>query len=86
MRVADGDTQAQRALGHLVAAMDAETKQVDLRPGDYCFLDNFTVVHGRKPFTARFDGTDRWLKRVCVTRDLRKSRAFGSTPAHPIIK
>jgi len=31
-------------------------------------------VHGRKPFTARFDGTDRWLKRVCITRDLRKSR------------
>jgi hypothetical protein len=32
-------------------------------------------VHGRKPFRARFDGADRWLKRLNVARDLRKSRA-----------
>jgi hypothetical protein len=24
------------------------------------------VVHGREPFQARYDGTDRWLKRVNV--------------------
>jgi alpha-ketoglutarate-dependent taurine dioxygenase len=45
-----------------------------LEPGDFCFIDNFQAVHGRKPFKARFDGTDRWLRRINVVRDLRKSR------------
>lgn len=63
------------------AALDAFTRQIDgaledqvLEPGDYCFIDNFQAVHGRKPFRARFDGTDRWLRRINVVRDLRKSR------------
>jgi hypothetical protein len=38
-------------------------------------------VHGRKPFKARHDGTDRWLKRLDVTLDLRKSRA-ARPPGH----
>jgi Fe(II)/alpha-ketoglutarate-dependent arginine beta-hydroxylase len=74
MEVRDGDGQAARALRHFETAMDSCLADVVLAPGDYCFLDNYKVVHGRKPFTARFDGSDRWLKRVCVTRDLRKSR------------
>jgi alpha-ketoglutarate-dependent taurine dioxygenase len=46
-----------------------------LQSGDFWFLDNFRVVHGRKPFKARHDGSDRWLKRVNVSCDQRKSRA-----------
>lgn len=63
------------------ATFDQLTKKVDdaledcvLEPGDFCFIDNFQAVHGRKPFKARYDGRDRWLKRINVTRDLRKSR------------
>jgi Fe(II)/alpha-ketoglutarate-dependent arginine beta-hydroxylase len=63
------------------AALDEFTRQIDsaledrvLEPGDFCFIDNFQAVHGRKPFKARFDGTDRWLRRINVVRDLRKSR------------
>ena len=74
MQVRPDDEPAECALRHLTAEMDARMQEVALAPGDYCFIDNFKVVHGRKPFTARFDGTDRWLKRVCITRDLRKSR------------
>jgi hypothetical protein len=32
-------------------------------------------VHGRRAFKARYDGSDRWFKRMNITRDLRKSRA-----------
>jgi Fe(II)/alpha-ketoglutarate-dependent arginine beta-hydroxylase len=74
MDVADGDDEARVVLGRFVAAVDAKLVDVALQPGDYCFIDNYKVVHGRKPFQARFDGTDRWLKRACITRDLRKSR------------
>ena len=68
------DAQARGALERFGAEIERRLRDVVLRPGDFCILDNYKVVHGRKPFAARYDGTDRWLKRVCVTRDLRKSR------------
>lgn len=66
---------ARRALQTLIEQIDANIIDVVLQPGDVCIMDNFRVVHGRRPFEARFDGTDRWLKRVLVARDLRKSVA-----------
>ncbi|MFF0524607.1 guanitoxin biosynthesis L-enduracididine beta-hydroxylase GntD [Actinomadura nitritigenes] len=75
MVVPDGDREAEEALAAFVAAMDAQMFDLRLEAGDFCFLDNYRVVHGRKPFKARHDGTDRWLKRVNLTADLRKSRA-----------
>src|ERR1043165_4863364 len=68
------DDEAQSALNALIHSVDRCLKEVVLQPGDYLFVDNYRVVHGRKPFRARYDGTDRWLKRVNITRDLRKSR------------
>jgi Fe(II)/alpha-ketoglutarate-dependent arginine beta-hydroxylase len=68
------DPRAQAALDAVVARMDRALEDQVLHPGDICFIDNYQGVHGRKPFHARFDGTDRWLKRVNITRDLRKSR------------
>jgi len=47
-------------------------ERVVLRPGDVAFLDNYRVVHGREPFTPRYDGHDRWLKRVNLIRDIRR--------------
>ncbi len=68
------DPGAQAALDALVERIEAVLEDQVFEPGDICFVDNFQAVHGRRPFRARFDGTDRWLKRVNVTRDLRKSR------------
>jgi Fe(II)/alpha-ketoglutarate-dependent arginine beta-hydroxylase len=75
MTVDEGDRQAEWALDSLVKAMDRAMFDLILADGDFCFLDNFRVVHGRKPFKARHDGTDRWLKRINLTLDMRKSRA-----------
>ena len=69
---ADGDSL--RAFDALTREIDAKLSEVVLQPGDILFVDNYRAVHGRKSFKARYDGTDRWLKRVNVTRDLRKSR------------
>jgi len=71
----EGDPEAQEALDALVGEVDRKIQEVSLCPGDFCFIDNFRAVHGRKSFAARFDGNDRWLKRINVVRDLRKSRA-----------
>ncbi len=79
------DRDAAWALGEFQRQMDARMQDVVLKPGDFCFLDNYKVVHGRKPFKPRYDGTDRWLKRVCVTRDLRKSRDARDSVTSPVI-
>src|SRR6185295_7746912 len=70
MKQLDDDKEAQEALDGLIASIDQALASVVLQPGDCCFIDNCRTVHGRKAFRARYDGTDRWLKRICVTRDL----------------
>lgn len=77
--------EEQKALDELGAAVDAAITGVVLRPGDICFVDNYRAVHGRKPFRARFDGTDRWLRRLNITRDLRKSRTLRLSPEARVI-
>lgn len=72
----DADTPAAAALRSLIRAIDGQLSDVVLEAGDILCLDNCRVVHGRRPFAAAFDGTDRWLKRINVTRDLRKSRSL----------
>ena len=69
-----------------MAALSAAERAITLRPGDAVFVDNHLAVHGRRPFKARYDGTDRWLKRVSVTRDLRRSRALRDTPDSRLLR
>lgn len=68
------DPEARTALDRLIQQIDAHLEDLILRPGQCWFIDNYRAVHGRKPFTARYDGYDRWMKRINITRDLRKSR------------
>jgi len=74
MTTTPGDSEAEEALEALVNQMEDNIVEEVLQPGSFLFIDNYRTVHGRKPFTARYDGTDRWLKRINITRDLRKSR------------
>ena len=67
------DDEASAALNALAQSIDDNMQEVVLQPGDCLFIDNYRLVHGRKAFKARYDGTDRWLKRLNLTRDLRKS-------------
>jgi Fe(II)/alpha-ketoglutarate-dependent arginine beta-hydroxylase len=71
----EDDDDARRALDAFTAQLDGAVTGYAMRPGEILFLDNYRAVHGRRSFKARFDGTDRWLKRLNVARDLRKSRA-----------
>lgn len=79
------DARASRALNEICRLIDMNLKSHSLAPGEILFLDNYRAVHGRKAFRARFDGTDRWLKRLNVTRDLRKSRAWRVHAASRIV-
>jgi Fe(II)/alpha-ketoglutarate-dependent arginine beta-hydroxylase len=68
------DGEAMNALGIFAAAVDDVLTAHRLRPGELLFVDNFRAVHGRKSFPANYDGRDRWLKRLNISRDLRRSR------------
>jgi Fe(II)/alpha-ketoglutarate-dependent arginine beta-hydroxylase len=80
------DPEARNALDRLVRTIDGNVSEVALGPGQCLVLDNFRVVHGRVPFVARYDGNDRWLKRVNVTRDIRKSRASRGSAESRIVR
>jgi Fe(II)/alpha-ketoglutarate-dependent arginine beta-hydroxylase len=80
------DDRAQQALEALIQAIDGELEEVVLETGDLCFIDNFKCVHGRRAFKARYDGRDRWLKRINISRDLRKSRAVRESAHSRILQ
>jgi L-asparagine oxygenase len=69
------DVEAQRALDRLGAVVREIAAAVVLEAGDVLVVDNHKAVHGRTPFAARFDGTDRWLQRAFVVSDLSPSAA-----------
>lgn len=79
------DPEAQRAVNELIRKIDERIQEVVLMPGDVCFIDNYRAVHGRKPFKASYTGKDRWLKRINITRDLRKSRTYRKSSTSRII-
>lgn len=85
MDLVSEDARAAAALAELCQQIDANLKGYALAPGEILFLDNYRAVHGRRAFYARFDGSDRWLKRLNVTRDLRKSRARRENASSRII-
>jgi Fe(II)/alpha-ketoglutarate-dependent arginine beta-hydroxylase len=71
---------AQEALNRLIDHLTSRLEEMVLEAGEFVFIDNFKAVHGRRPFAARFDGTDRWMKRINITRNLRTSRAARRSP------
>ncbi|MFF2731859.1 TauD/TfdA family dioxygenase [Streptomyces sp. NPDC058008] len=62
------------AYGRLQDELARVSVAVTLAPGDVLVVDNDLVVHGRVPFRARYDGTDRWLKRASVRVPERSTR------------
>jgi Fe(II)/alpha-ketoglutarate-dependent arginine beta-hydroxylase len=84
-RPATGDDVAAQAFASARSAIDRDLYDVVLAPGDLCFLNNENVVHGRRAFRARYDGWDRWLKRVNITRDLRRSAQTRTGPLERVV-
>lgn len=77
MRCADDDPEAQRALTALLTELERVRRPLVAHAGSLLILDNGRVVHGRDSFTARHDGTDRWLRKAIVSR---RSAAHGAEP------
>lgn len=69
------DATADMALKRLARAVESHHTSVCLQQGDVLIVDNAVAVHGRSPYTPRFDGTDRWLQRTFVVDNLEQSAA-----------
>lgn len=69
------DAEADQALRALGEATDEHHTSIALQAGELLVVDNNVAVHGRTPFTPRFDGTDRWMQRAFVVGDLAPSAA-----------
>ncbi|AWS48140.1 taurine catabolism dioxygenase TauD [Streptosporangium sp. 'caverna'] len=85
MRCGDNDAEAERALKELVAELERVQQDVVVDAGTLLVVDNYLAVHGRRAFTARYDGTDRWLQKAVVTRDLRRSRDARDSAAARVV-
>ncbi|MEM7482347.1 MAG: TauD/TfdA family dioxygenase [Acidobacteriota bacterium] len=80
-----GDQAAAEALKKLEASLCNAQIGIALESGDALFIDNYRVAHGRPRFKPRFDGTDRWLKRVFLTGSLRSSRGLRASSLSRVI-
>ncbi|MGW4651174.1 TauD/TfdA family dioxygenase [Kitasatospora sp. NPDC004289] len=78
----EADEQWRAAYGRLEDELARVSVAVSLEPGDVLVVDNDMVVHGRVPFTARYDGTDRWLKRASVRVPGRTTRPDAERHEH----
>ncbi|MGW4101604.1 guanitoxin biosynthesis L-enduracididine beta-hydroxylase GntD [Streptomyces sp. NPDC004976] len=79
------DADAKKAFDRLKNAVNNALRVMVLEPGDLLFIDNFKAVYCRREITGRMDGTDRWLKRAFVVRDLRKSRALRANALDRVV-
>jgi Fe(II)/alpha-ketoglutarate-dependent arginine beta-hydroxylase len=68
----DLSSSASAALDAAIAGFERNLQDVVLLPGEILVIDNYRAVHGRRPFEPRYDGTDRWLRAVNVTANLRR--------------
>jgi len=64
------DELGRAALEILHKAVQECVQEITLQSGDLLVIDNNKTIHGRKPFQARYDGTDRWVQRVLVRKEL----------------
>ncbi len=60
------NAEAQAALNNFTKLVQKGKVTIALQSGQIAIIDNWQTAHGRTEFTARYDGTDRWIKRVFV--------------------
>lgn len=78
---------AQWALDILKQELLKVIVSVVLIPGDMIIIDNRRSVHARSAFKPRYDGKDRWLQRLFVVQDFRRtsfSRGQGNFVCTPL--
>lgn len=79
------ESDVKDEIAKFCAALDGNLRDVVLSPGDILILDNRRAVHGRRPFRARYDGRDRWLKRVNVAEEFASRLTYCTDPTRRLL-
>jgi len=82
----DYDEETAGAMKFVINALERNRVSVVLRAGDCLYVDNFQAVHGRDAYRPNYGPHARWICRVVVARDLRKSRDLREKPDSRIIR
>lgn len=59
--------QAEDALQRLREHLDRRAIEVTLEAGNFLLIDNRCAVHARSAFEPKYDGSDRWVRRVTIS-------------------
>ncbi|MGB3674380.1 MAG: TauD/TfdA family dioxygenase [Candidatus Nanopelagicales bacterium] len=78
------DFDARAALNEAIEEVPQVARGCTLRRGDLLLIDNLRTLHGRTPFTPRYDGTDRWLHRVLV--GVSRQQTWARDAQWPVIR
>jgi L-asparagine oxygenase len=78
------DDEAREVMGRLKQVLTDVSSSLVLQSGSMAIIDNRLVLHGRTEFAPRFDGRDRWLHRVYVHLDNRRTREHRDD-ARPVL-
>lgn len=74
----DGVNEESKNALHLIKlAIQNCTQEIVLASGDLLVIDNEKTIHGRKPFQPRYNGTDRWVQRVLVRKEIPPSNQIN---------
>jgi len=65
--------EAHQMISRIVDIYYTHRIRHNLIPGQIIFIDNNRAVHGRSPFSPKYDGADRFLVRCFATFDYEKS-------------
>jgi L-asparagine oxygenase len=67
------DIDGHNVLLRLAELVEELKVVIYLETGQMAVIENWKIIHGRTEFMPRYDGWDRWLKRILV----RRSMPFG---------
>jgi len=65
--------EAENLKKEIIEIYRRKKSEIVLEEGDIVILDNRCVVHGRSPFTPKYDGSDRFIVRSFIMKDYGKS-------------
>ncbi|HEY5335012.1 MAG TPA: TauD/TfdA family dioxygenase [Mycobacteriales bacterium] len=85
MRCIGGEEETEAALKTLHAELDRVRLSVVVGQGSLLIIDNKVAAHARASFTARYEGTDRWLRKIIVSRGLRKWSDSKAEPGSRLV-
>lgn len=79
------DVVAEDALQELINLLEDNIQSVAFEPGEFWYVDNLRVAHGREKFQPFLDGQDRWLRRLYISSAFRYTRGLRNKPDDRIL-